>query len=73
MTPPANPNQIRLDIEEALRKKTQENDQQYIVTCDASPTSDALTEAAKESKERQQQRYPSLTCWIGGGFGQKYC
>lgn len=76
VTPPFNPGQISISVEEYLKKKQRKDEDQFIVTCDAKPTTEELMETVKETtrKSREQRStYSSPTRWIGGGFGQKYC
>lgn len=68
---------ITSPLEEAMKKLREDQPFHTTVTCSATPTADELMEtvkeSAKKSRECQQQKYPSATRWIGGGFGQKYC
>lgn len=72
--PGSNIDEIRRYIEESVRKKQQEDEKRFIVTCDATPTSQELMDTVKKSAQKSRERiYPSPTRWIGGGRGQKYC
>jgi len=75
VAPPLNPNQISISVEEYLKKKQRKDEDQFIVTCDATPTAETLIDTVKESarKSRETRYNPSPTKWIGGGFGQRYC
>lgn len=73
VTPPANPNQIRLDIEEALRKQEEKQEMTIRVTCDT-PVDVPKVEKSKVDVEywagRSRPFNPRASI---GGFGTKYC